>query len=78
MWKIEKWSAIELQQEIDRAEHYAEDSGTALLEALREVERLRGLCQEVIEIINTSVGIGLSESEILTKAEDTAQEYYKP
>jgi hypothetical protein len=78
---ISQWSAIELQREIDRAEYYSEDSGTALLDALKEIDRLRGLLRDIVDICDTDPVTWRESSiadheKVLTKIDDIAQRYY--
>jgi len=77
--KYSEMSAIDLRREIDRAEHYSEDNGTELFEALKEVERLRErlqiVCQGVIEIIDVEYRRFGNADSALNKIDDTLQRY---
>lgn len=74
-----KLSAIELQREIDRAEHYAEDSGPELCNALKEIARLRTVCQDIVEIINTDSRLMIEPTDpwtVLHEIDDIAHRYF--
>jgi len=74
---ISKMSAIELQRATDQAEYYAADSGPELMEALKEVKRLRIVCQDIIEVIGCEyAGLGKAD-EAISKIDDLAHEYFK-
>ncbi len=77
---IERMSAIELQRAIDSAVYYEEDSGPELGDALKEVQRLRIVCQDIIEIINADPDVLFEYGWLagIFKIEDKAREYYKP
>ena len=76
--KYSELSAIELQREIDRA------SGTMLLEALKEVDRLRGLLIDIVDICNTDPVTFLASptsedyDKVLIKIDDIAHKYWIP
>ena len=78
--KYSELSAIELQREIDRAD--SEDSGTMLPEALKEVDRLRGLLIDIVDICNTDPVTFLASSttedydKVLIKIDDIAHRYF--
>jgi hypothetical protein len=74
---ISEWSAIELKREIDRAADYVNDP---LHEALVEVERLRVICQDIVELINTDnrmiVVSQLDPNGVIKDIEELAHKYY--
>lgn len=77
MKQISKLSALELEQEIERAKYYSEDSGPELMEALKEVERLRVIAQDVISKVATFANRpDLSSDELLDEIENIAQQYF--
>lgn len=77
MKQISKLSALELEQEIEIAKYYSEDSGPELMEALKEVERLRVIAQDVISKVATFANRpDLSSDELLEEIENIAQQYF--
>ncbi len=77
MKPISKMSAIELQRATEQAEYYAVDSGPELMEALREVKRLRTVCQDIIEVIACEYAVFGKADESISKIDDLANEYFK-
>ncbi len=78
MKQLSKLSALELQQEIKRADYYSEDSGLKLAQALKEVERLREIVQDILSLIATFPNRpGLSSDELLVEIENLAQQYFE-
>jgi hypothetical protein len=79
---ISNLSALDLQTEIDRVAYYAEDGGPELMNALKEVERLRGVCRDIIDLVNVQGqrcrdrGIAENYDALLEKIEASAQAYY--
>jgi len=76
--KYAKMSAIDLQREIDRAEHYSEDSGSELFEALKEIKRLRMVCIDIIDLIGTEYATFGNADVVLDKVDDIAHKYWIP
>jgi hypothetical protein len=74
---ISEWSAIELKREIDRAADYVNGP---LHQALVEVERLRVICQDIVDLINTDnrmiVENQLDPDGIIKDIEELAHKYY--
>jgi len=74
--KYSEISAIDLQREIDRAEYYSEDSGTALFEAVKEINRIRIICQDIIEVIGVEYAQFGNADSTLSKIDDIAHKYF--
>ena len=68
--KYSEMSAIDLQKAMDGA------YGTPLFEALREVERLRIVCQDIIEVIGVEYAQFGDADIALDKIDDIAHEYF--
>lgn len=79
--EYKKLSAQELHQEIERAKFYLENSGSELFDALTEINRLRFVCQDIVDIVNTDVRLIKDPGDIfgvMSDIENKAQEYYQP
>ena len=77
MTETSKMSAQELMTEMERA---ASGDNEMLLDTLKEVERLRIICQDIIEMINTDnrmiVENQLDPDGIIKDIEELAHGYY--
>ncbi len=73
-----KMSAMELQQEMDSVESYRDYLSPQLHAAIKEIERLRIVCQDIIEVIGVEYAAYGNPDYVIEKIDDLAHKYYEP